>query len=181
MKESKYSLIGTRVNRNETYEITYLYNSKAYSKNGIKMSKKELCNKAICYETLVHVFEEANRLFLENDIELIESNVNERTLCGAFMLHMHDIIKNDNKFAGYYTDIEYNRNKGAIKTAVKTINGPDLKVIKINCDIILHSRGCHPEQDNLIAIEMKKSSRPSREKNEDRLRLMALFCGFPWI
>jgi hypothetical protein len=32
----------------------------------------------------------------------------------------------------------------------------------------------HPEQDNLIAVEMKKSSRPRREKEADRERLIAL-------
>ncbi len=47
-------------------------------------------------------------------------------------------------------------------------------VIRINCDLILHSRGIHPEQDNLIAIEMKKSNRPREEKERDYNRLIAL-------
>lgn len=38
----------------------------------------------------------------------------------------------------------------------------------------MHSRGRHPEQDNLIAIEMKKANRPQAEKTADKERLKAL-------
>ena len=67
-------------------------------------------------------------------------------------------------FEGYYTDVEYNRNRGNIKTVKKTIKGPTEHIINVTCDLIMHSRGKHPEQDNLIAIEMKKSNRPTAEK-----------------
>ena len=120
------------------------------------------------------LFEKANDLLLKKDKELFVSRLNERTLCGALMLHLHDLIKHDSTYKGYYTDVEYNRNRGKIKTAVKTIQGPDLKIIRINCDLILHSRGEHPEQDNLLAIEMKKSHRRKAEKQSDRDRLVAL-------
>lgn len=50
----------------------------------------------------------------------------------------------------------------------------DLNPINIQCDLILHSRGHHPEQDNLIAIEMKKSTRSAVDKTKDRNRLRAL-------
>lgn len=52
--------------------------------------------------------------------------------------------------------------------------GPEMKIIKVTCDLIIHSRGKHPEQDNLIAIEMKKSTRPLAEKIKDKDRLIAL-------
>ena len=127
------------------------------------------------YEELVALFNKANENFLCDDLSLIESCVSERTLCGALMLHMHDLIVSDPSFKGYYTDVEYNRNKGGkVKNIKKTILGIDEKIVTINCDLILHSRGCHAEQDNLIAIEMKKSSRPKSEKHTDRERLMAL-------
>lgn len=126
------------------------------------------------YEQMVDLFERANSLFVENDRDLFVSDVNERTLCGALMAHLQGLIRNDPSFAGYYTDVEYNRNQGRIKTLVQKDSGPELKVIRINCDLILHSRGGHPEQDNLIAVEMKKSSRPEQEKESDRERLMAL-------
>ena len=126
------------------------------------------------YEQMVDLFERASRLLVENDRDLFISDVNERTLCGALMVHLQGLIHNDSAFDGYYTDVEYNRNQGRIKTLVQKDVGQELRVIRINCDLILHSRGGHPEQDNLIAVEMKKSSRPRREKESDRERLMAL-------
>lgn len=89
-------------------------------------------------------------------------------------IHIHDTIKEDDSYAGYYTDVEYNRNRGGIKTIRKTIRGQHEEIITINCDLILHSRGGNVEQDNLIAIEMKKSTRRPEEKQADRERLMAL-------
>ena len=53
-------------------------------------------------------------------------------------------------------DTEYNRNGGSLKTIFD--NERDLKVIKVTCDIIVHSRGKNIKQDNLICIEMKKST-----------------------
>ncbi len=70
--------------------------------------------------------------------------------------------------------MKYNRNKGAVKTICKTIRGPEEQIVKINCDLIVHSRGEHIEQDNLLAIEMKKSTRPTSEKKKDKERLIAL-------
>lgn len=126
------------------------------------------------YDQLTDLFERANESFLQSEQDLLHSGVNERTVCGALMLHLHDLIKDDASYDGYFTDVEYNRNRGAIKTVAKTVCGTELKVIRINCDIILHSRGKHPEQDNLIAIEMKKTFRRFCDKESDRVRLKAL-------
>ena len=46
--------------------------------------------------------------------------------------------------------------------------------VSVNCDLILHSRGQHPEQDNLIALEMKKAMAQPADKENDRDRLRAL-------
>ena len=78
------------------------------------------------------------------------------------------------KFAGYHVDVEYNRNKGAIKTIYKTIKSSHEQVIPISCDLIVHSRGEIVKQDNLIAIEMKKSTALRLEKAKDSERLIAL-------
>lgn len=127
------------------------------------------------YNEMVDLFERANRTFLQKDIDLFYSGVSERTLCGALMLHLHDLIALDSSFDGYYTDVEYNRNRGGkLKTIKKTVVGPEMDIVTINCDLILHSRGLHSEQDNLIAIEMKKSNRPQDSKEKDRERLKAL-------
>ena len=126
------------------------------------------------YQEMVDLFEHANAAFLEHDKALFSNQVSERTLCGALMLHIHDIIARDRKFVGYHADVEYNRNKGAIETTRKTIRGIDSEIIPINCDLIVHSRGEIVEQDNLIAIEMKKTTAPRADKEKDRERLIAL-------
>lgn len=123
---------------------------------------------------MVTLFESANSRLIARDEGLFANQVSERTLCGALMLHLNDIISVDETLSGYYVDVEYNRNKGGIKTICKTIWGGQEQILHINCDLIVHSRGECVEQDNLIAIEMKKSTRPSLEKKEDRERLIAL-------
>ena len=122
------------------------------------------------YEEIVNIFEQANNQMLHDDCSLFANMVSERTLCGALMLHIHDLIKGNPSYKGYYADVEYNRNKGSIKT----IYGRNEQIIRINCDLILHSRGENIEQDNLLAIEMKKSERSEADKNKDRERLIAL-------
>lgn len=126
------------------------------------------------YQELIQLFKKVNECFLSHNQDLLRANVSERTLCGALMLEIHDLVANDITYEGYYADVEYNRNGGMIKTVKKTITGIEERVVRINCDLILHSRGNHPEQDNLIAIEMKKSSAPLSEKAKDRDRLCAL-------
>ena len=123
---------------------------------------------------MVELFEQANDNFLINNDSLFLSNVNERSLCSALMLCLNNQIVSEPSFKGYYTDVEYNRNQGKIKTIIQTNQGQKSKIVTINCDLILHSRGEHPEQDNLIAIEMKKSTRSKEERNADRDRLKAL-------
>ncbi|HEX8301302.1 hypothetical protein [Sphingomonas sp.] len=74
-------------------------------------------------------------------------------------------------FGQYRADTEYNRKQGG---QVKTILDEAMHVVRITCDLILHSRGRVVERDNLIAIEMKRLSHPEREKQKDRVRLRAL-------
>jgi len=125
-------------------------------------------------EELISVFEKANKTLITKDNELFITKVSERTLCGALMLHLHEEIK-ETKYKDYNVDVEYNRNLGGkLKTIIKTISGPGEKVIRINCDLIVHSRGHKVNQDNLIAVEMKKSERPNTEKESDKERLIAL-------
>jgi len=127
----------------------------------------------IPYSDIKALFETANQSLLTCDKELFENQVSERTLCGALMLHFHNCMQNDSsKWNGYHADVEYNRNKGSIR-GFKTIYSSG-SVIRINCDLIIHSRGHITEQDNLIAIEVKKSTRHPAEKNKDRERLIAL-------
>lgn len=126
------------------------------------------------YGEMKKLFRQANDNFLSENQSLFKIDVSERTLCGALMLSIHDLIAQDEKYEGYYVDIEYNRNRGNIKTAAKTIQGLEEQTIRINCDLIVHSRGIKEKQDNLVAIEMKKSTRSKADKEKDRERLIAL-------
>ncbi len=120
------------------------------------------------------IFEDANHEFLTKNSSLFDNRVSERTLCGALMLELNKIISRT-PFSTYYTDVEYNRNKNG---KIKTINQKTIKnkeqIIKINCDLIVHSRGENIEIDNLIAIEMKKSTGNIDDKESDRTRLRCL-------
>lgn len=121
------------------------------------------------YNFLKRYFNMANRDFLLKDFELIQSGVAEPTLCGALKSRMEKHLER-NQIGDYYIDLEYNRNNGEIKTIVDE----ELAIIKIKCDFILHSRGHNIMQDNLLALEMKKSYRSQEEKDSDRKRLIAL-------
>lgn len=126
-----------------------------------------MSNKRI--DNLIKLFKEVNQRFLIEEKELILSNVNERTLCGALSQYLTSITSLE-EYKNYHVDVEYNRNDGKIKTIINE----NLEVVSINCDIIIHSRGANLKKDNLIAIEMKKSSTSDGEKQKDRQRLIAL-------
>jgi hypothetical protein len=118
---------------------------------------------------VIEIFEDANHEFLVKERNLVLSGVSERALCGSLMVFIKDRIRESN-FSRYYADVEFNRNDGKIKT----IRNNSEQVITITCDLIVHSRGEIIEQDNLIALEMKKSTATQEEKDKDRERLIAL-------
>lgn len=123
---------------------------------------------------LEKIFAKANDSFLRKNTMLFEIQVSERTLCGALMIELYEVIK-DTKYCEYFVDVEYNRNVGGtLKTFKKTIRGIDEKIVTINCDLIVHSRGQNISQDNLIALEMKKSTGKRSNKESDRNRLECL-------
>ena len=126
------------------------------------------------YNQIKEMFLTSNQALIRDDMDLLDSQVSERSLCGALMLHLNRTMLQSEDFEGYYTDVEYNRNHGNIKTIKKTIRGQEEQIVNVTCDLIMHSRGRHPGQDNLIAIGMKKANRPQAEKTADKERLKAL-------
>lgn len=118
---------------------------------------------------LLKIFYLANKRFLENNMNNIMRGINERSLCSSLSHEINCLIENNEKFKYYYCDTEYNRNC----KRVKTIINKESKVIRITCDLILHSRG-KLEKDNLIALEMKKSTASEEKMNNDRERLKCL-------
>jgi len=131
--------------------------------------KKEI-NRDTMKELLQNIFELSIDIFFSEELENILNDVNERNLCGRLAIYLENAAK-ENRIKGYYADPEYNRKQNG---QVKTILDEEMNVVNINCDIILHSRGNIVAQDNLIAIEMKKSNRPEEEKESDKKRLRAL-------
>ena len=108
--------------------------------------------------------------FFDREPDNITSGVAEQNLCARLAIYL-EINAGLNGLNGYYADAEYNRKQNG---AVKTILDDEFQEVTIQCDLILHSRGESIARDNLIAIEMKKSTRPESEKisNRNRLRTM---------
>lgn len=63
------------------------------------------------------IFEQANKQFLKNHVALLESDVSERTLCGALMIELHEILKNTS-YAEHYADVEYNRSTKSLDNLI---------------------------------------------------------------
>lgn len=126
------------------------------------------------FDEMKYLFERANERFLKADAQLFYDEVSERTLCGALMLHLYDVAKGIRGLGDYHVDVEYNKNGRNRKTIYDPSRAPGERVVPVQCDLILHSRGRVIDQDNLIAVEMKKSYRPKVDRDKDRERLMAL-------
>lgn len=117
------------------------------------------------YQKLKDLFWEANRAFIEKDLDLLYEDISERCLCGALMHELNkQLEKNDCN--NYYADVEFNRNKKRIKQ----LHNDDGFVSNILPDIIVHSRG-KEIPDNLLVLEMKKSCSNQQDKENDRNRL----------
>jgi hypothetical protein len=119
---------------------------------------------------VVTLLEESLSEWFHLESKSILSGVSERNLCGGLAIVFSQKLV-PHGFGKYHADLEYNRKQN---DEIKTILDENYRVVTINCDLIVHSRGESISHDNLIAIEMKKSNRPIAEKNSDRARLRAL-------
>lgn len=115
----------------------------------------------------IDIFEQTNENFLNKELDFIFSRVNERAWYAPFTRELVNVISRT-EFCDYHVDIEYNLNGERLKTIISE----DSEVVRINCDIILHSRGRNILNDNLIAIEMKKQSGKNKQKDRERLKLL---------
>lgn len=129
------------------------------------------------FENLKEMFLEANRAFLENHVILIRRKISERCLCGALMYELNKQLEKKN-LKKYYADIEFNRDEDNVKRiSCKSDDGVYSK--RIFTDIIVHSRG-EVSLDNLIALEMKKSTARADAKERDKNRLSLLTSLYPY-
>ena len=126
-----------------------------------KVSEK---NAKLAYE----IFQKANTKFLKRKIKSIKLDVAEENLCSELSKDLENALREKN-IRGYYAEANYNRND----CWTKTIINDDYKIMRIECDLIVHSMGENKTQDNLLAIEMKKHKNlQDREENEKRLQIV---------
>lgn len=130
---------------------------------------------------LIGIFEKAKEKFLKDEKEIIRIDINERTLSARLMFHLQILLLENESYKETYkpysVDCEYNRmNEYKIKALKRyenfEIDDNSDKIRKIFPDIILHKR---KEEDNLIVIEMKKSTsnnKDCKEKDRERLKIM---------
>lgn len=116
------------------------------------------------------IFDESVEIFFDREGDNIRNTISEQNLCGRLAIYVTDKLKEYSKDE-YFADTEYNRKQNG---EVKTIIDDEMKVATIKSDLIVHTRGNLVENDNLITVEMKKSSRPDAEKLADRIRLKAM-------
>ena len=130
---------------------------------------------------LIGIFEKAKEKFLKDEKEIIEIDINERTLSARLMFHLQTILLEDElyreKYKTYSVDCEYNRiNEIEYKILKvceyieKTKNFEEVDK-KVYPDIIVHKRN---ENNNLIVIEMKKANSYIKKKENDKNRLKAM-------
>ena len=117
-----------------------------------------------------NLVENSLRNLISNEWGYIKSGVHERSVCGRLGTLLESDVKSFG-LHGYFADIEYNR---MLDNDLKLIMDENGNPAKINADLIVHGRTALPEDDNLIAVEMKKSYRSVDDKTKDRKRLISL-------
>ena len=117
---------------------------------------------------LIDIFEKAKNSFLEKEKTTIKNDTNERTLTQRLAFYLELQLRKNIKYENYSVDCEYNRKEEDIKR-LKFGKNTDKK--EIYPDIIVHQRKI---KNNLIAIEMKKTTSRNTDKIKDIEKLKAL-------
>ncbi|WP_336020470.1 hypothetical protein [Fusobacterium polymorphum] len=125
-------------------------------------------NKKKLTEELIDIFEKAKNEFLEKEKSIIKNDTNERTLTQRLAFYLELQLRKNIKYENYLVDCEYNRKEEDIKR-LKFGKNTDKK--EIYPDIIVHQRKI---KNNLIAIEMKKTTSRNTDKIKDIEKLEAL-------
>lgn len=129
-------------------------------------------------KNLKGMFWETNRAFLENHASLLKRELSERCLCGALMCELNKQLEK-NACNNYYADIEFNRAFENTINNVKHLPDEEGTTKRVFPDIIVHSRG-KVTPDNLLALEMKKSTARREAKERDKNRLSLLTSSYPY-
>ncbi|SRR5258705_5928950 len=120
-------------------------------------------------DVLEALFKEALAQFVGREYALVRKNAHEQAMCHRLAWYVEH-SKDRHGLEGYWVDTEYNRHGDNVKRIRHAVTGEPINVI---CDLLLHSRG-ELADDNLIAVEMKKTDGDEADKQRDRERLQAL-------
>ena len=116
-------------------------------------------------------------LFLKNEKNLLEIDINERTLTSKFAQYLQK------EFENYNVDCEYNRNIENIKRIkiledkYKDIKPNDIEAKTVFPDIIIHKRGNN--ENNLLVIEAKKNNK-NDEIDKEKLKAYKNELGYKY-
>lgn len=116
--------------------------------------------------------------FNRHEKHLLENGLNERCICSKFASYLEKVLYLS-PFRDYDVDVEYNRGMEGLDGKIKRIDNDP-----VSLDLIIHKRGHDSElgYDNLLCMEMKKTTEPVYKINEykDRLRFLTFnengFC-----
>ena len=97
------------------------------------------------------------------------------SLRGRLAIYLDRTKNRDESLQPYFVDVEYNRRGEGRKQILHPVTHQHMDV---RCDILLHSRG-DLDDDNLIAVKMKKDDASAADKQSDRERLQALTLPMP--
>jgi len=106
---------------------------------------------------------------IEKDSDILEININERTISHRFAVYL------EKHFNGWSVDCEYNRDHDDKKTLdifPGSTETDDTEAKTVFPDIIVHQRRTN---ENLLVIEMKKSTNPSSDDREKDIKKLKAF------
>lgn len=139
------------------------------NKRGINSMNIMNMNKTIIRSITLRLLKEAIASLYIQDKRNIDMRVNEMNLCARLAHYLENRLRDYGiLFEGYYVDTEYNR--GVYGHMTKYVEYNDRLLHAVRCDLLIHSRGLK-EQDNILALEMKKENVDTNVTNDhDRLQ-----------
>jgi len=119
------------------------------------------------------ILRQALDLLIQRDHELFEFDVNERSLTHKLAEYLQPL------FPDWYVDCEYNRegheDTKSLDLPVEGTTTEDTEARTVFPDIIVHRRGI---PDNLLVIEVKKSTNPNRKRDFQKLEAFKNQLGY---
>ena len=124
--------------------------------------------------SIASIVEMALSRLIEEQPELLDLDVNERTLSHHFAINISRLIPEN-----YNVDVEYNRhgeNHKRLNLPSRKALDSELRATAVYPDILVHKRNSNA--DNLLVIEMKK---PGEDILYDELKLKAFRSEFGYL